>query len=49
MTSSDKRNLYDKFWEKDLMTSSIYMTSSEKRIHMTSYEKRNLYDKFWEK
>ena len=44
MTSSEKRNLYDKFWEKEFIWQVL-----RKAIYMTRSEKRNLYDKFWEK
>ena len=44
MTSSDKRKLYEKFWEMEFIWQVL-----RKGIYMTSFEKGNLFDKFWEK
>ena len=43
MTSSEKSNLYEKFWEKYLYD------SSEKSNLYDKFWEKDLYDKFWEK
>ena len=43
MTSSEKSNLYDKFWEKEFIWQVL-----RKDLYDKFWEK-DLYDKFWEK